>query len=97
MKFEYSYSSKEERELLIAQNSDKFLTEEKNITTGNFLIFTDEKPLESEIAIVQEDITAIAETTATLTEDSTATAETLAQALLEIENLKADISALKGA
>lgn len=48
-------------------------------------------------ATVLEDTTAIAETTASLVEDNTATADTLAQALLEIDNLKAEITALKGA
>lgn len=47
-------------------------------------------------ATVLEDTTVIAETTASLVEDNTDTAETLAQALIEIDNLKAEITALKG-
>lgn len=51
----------------------------------------------TEIDILKEDTSTIAEMTATVAEDNASIADTLATALLEIENMKADISALKGA
>ncbi|MGE6603937.1 hypothetical protein ACQKEY_19805 [Lysinibacillus fusiformis] len=35
------YYSQEEREQLIVKHSNKFLIEERNITEGNFLVFSD--------------------------------------------------------
>ncbi len=110
MRFKYQYNNQNEYLSLISSHSDKTLIEIQNILEGNFLIFEDSTAISSEIEIVRSDITDIAETTATaledtttiaqttasLVEDNTDTAETLAQALFEIENLKAEITALKG-
>lgn len=60
-------------------------------------IQTDLSEVAGTTAIVLGDTTMMAQTTASLVEDNTATAETLAQALLEIENLKEEITTLKGA
>lgn len=110
MRYKFEYHNIEEKKTIINENANKLLIEEQNITEGNFLIFEDSTAISSEIEIVRSDITDIAETTATaledtttiaqttasLVEDNTDTAETLAQALFEIENLKAEITALKG-
>lgn len=50
----------------------------------------------TEIDVLKDDTSTIAEITATVVEDSVSIADTLATLLLEIENMKADISALKG-
>lgn len=50
----------------------------------------------TEIDVLKEDTSTLAEMTATTAEDNTSLADTLATVLLEIENIKADISALKG-
>lgn len=42
MIFIYQYDTEEEREQLMNANSDKRLIEQRNITEGNFLIFTDQ-------------------------------------------------------
>ncbi|EHB65277.1 hypothetical protein [Paenibacillus lactis] len=44
MKVKKQYTTLEERESLIQENSDLFLIEEHNITEGNFLVFADEYP-----------------------------------------------------
>lgn len=51
----------------------------------------------TEIDVLKDDTSTIAEITATVVEDNASIANTLATVLLEIENMKADISALKGA
>lgn len=45
MKYEFKYTKEEERQKIIEDNKDKYLIEEQNIIEGNFLIFSDEKPL----------------------------------------------------
>ncbi|KTE89299.1 hypothetical protein [Desulfitobacterium hafniense] len=52
--------------------------------------------LSQEKTTLKEDVEAVAETTAYNLEDTMAVAETLALSLMEIENLKAEIAALKG-
>lgn len=43
------YTTQEERTSILENNQDKYLIEERNIREGNFLIFTDVKPIELEI------------------------------------------------
>lgn len=43
------YSDSSERQRIIDENSDKVLIEEQNIIDGNFLIFTDERPITEEV------------------------------------------------
>jgi hypothetical protein len=43
------YNTDTDRQNVLDANKDKFLIEEQNITEGNFLIFTDEKPITQEI------------------------------------------------
>lgn len=50
----------------------------------------------SEIEALKEDATAVAEMAATVVEDNASIADTLAIVLLELENMKAEITALKG-
>ncbi|MCM3758216.1 hypothetical protein M3197_12155 [Sporosarcina aquimarina] len=49
MIFKRQYTTNEERELLVNENKDKFLVEEMNIQEGNFLVFSDTKPIYIEI------------------------------------------------
>lgn len=48
------YDTEQARQNIIADNANLILIEEQNITEGNFLIFTDEKPLENQIADLQD-------------------------------------------
>lgn len=43
------YDSLDERNIIIDENKNLLLIEEKNITEGNFLIFSDIKPLEVQL------------------------------------------------
>lgn len=42
MKYTFQYESDAERENLISTHSDKTIVEEKNITEGDFLVFSDD-------------------------------------------------------
>jgi len=44
MRVKKQYTTLEERESLIQENSDLFLIEEHNIFEGNFLVFADDYP-----------------------------------------------------
>lgn len=54
MRFEYQYSNVAERQSLIDQHSDEYLIEERNVSEGNFLVFTDVKPTELLLAELQQ-------------------------------------------
>jgi len=41
------YQTQESKHVILNANSNKILIEEQNITEGNFLIFSDVKPLEN--------------------------------------------------
>lgn len=45
MIYKYQYEKDNERQELLNSNEDKFLIEEQNIMEGNFLIFSDTKPV----------------------------------------------------
>ena len=47
----YEYHTEQERQDIINQNLDLFLIEERNITEGNFLVFSDTLP-EREIVYI---------------------------------------------
>ena len=47
----YEYHTEQERQDIINQNLDLFLIEERNITEGNFLVFSDTLP-EKEIVYI---------------------------------------------
>lgn len=49
MEVKVQYNTDTDRQNVLDANKDKFLIEEQNITEGNFLIFTDEKPITQEI------------------------------------------------
>lgn len=49
MVYRIQYQNQDERQSIIDNNVDKYLIEEQNITEGNFLIFTDEKPITEEL------------------------------------------------
>lgn len=59
MKFTFEYETQEERRNIINSNLEKYLVEEKNIREGNFLIFTDIKPLELEVQELKETMDAL--------------------------------------
>ncbi|MGE7129566.1 hypothetical protein [Lysinibacillus xylanilyticus] len=44
MTYEIQYHSQEERQYIIETNKSLFLIGERNVTEGNFLIFSDERP-----------------------------------------------------
>ena len=46
MLYTFEYVSQKERLDILELNKDKFLIEERNLTSGNFLIFADEPLLE---------------------------------------------------
>jgi hypothetical protein len=45
------YINNTDRERIIAENQEKYLIEEQNITEGNFLIFSDEIPIYEAITL----------------------------------------------
>lgn len=49
MEYTFEYSTQKERENIVRSNTDRYLIAEKNITEGNFLVYTSVKP--TEIAI----------------------------------------------
>lgn len=65
MKFEFKYRNDDERAIILDENKDKYLIKEKNITEGNFLVFTDVKPIEIEL---QETKQAVSDTNAMVLE-----------------------------
>lgn len=56
MLYKFEYKDLEERELIVSQNTDKYLIEEQNIIDGNFLIFSNEKPKPIEIIPTPEEL-----------------------------------------
>lgn len=44
MDYKFQYKTEEEKQIIIKENSSKYLVEYQNITEGNFLIFSDQKP-----------------------------------------------------
>lgn len=54
MTYKYEYKTDDERTNVISQNKDKTLIEEQNIIEGNFLIFSDVKPLENQLKDLQD-------------------------------------------
>ena len=46
MNFKFQYKNETDRNEIIEKNSDKYLIEEQNLFEGNFLVFSDIKPLE---------------------------------------------------
>lgn len=49
------YTDQTDRQNKIDANKDKILIEEQNIIDGNFLIFSDVKPLETQVSELQQD------------------------------------------
>ena len=49
MNLKFQYTDQSDRQAKIDANSGKILIEEQNITEGNFLIFSDVKPLENQL------------------------------------------------
>lgn len=49
MDYKYQYKDDTERQSILNKNKNKYLIEEQNITEGNFLIFSDIKPLENQL------------------------------------------------
>lgn len=76
MKVKKQYTTLEERESLIQDNSDLFLIEEHNIFEGNFLVFADEYPelsgpeltLSEQVAELQQENTLLKAQNSALTE-----------------------------
>ncbi|MEY8001215.1 hypothetical protein AB8U03_13620 [Clostridium sp. Mt-5] len=49
MNYKFQYQNDTDRTTILNNNKDKILIEEQNITEGNFLIFSDVKPLENQL------------------------------------------------
>lgn len=49
MIYKYQYTDSEDRQTILNSNSNKILIEDQNIFEGNFLIFSDVKPLEMQL------------------------------------------------
>ena len=86
------YANKEERDFILQQYKDKYLIAEKNIKEGNFLIFTDVKPIEISITELNQDINDVAELTTIVAMDKDEIAEMLVYALQRIDELEARIN-----
>lgn len=56
MVYKFQYNNDEERQKILADNIEKHLIEERNVTEGNFLIFTDIKPLDIEVQTIKEQL-----------------------------------------
>lgn len=49
MKFKHQYKDETDKQVILDANKDKILIEEQRLFEGNFLIFSDIKPLEFQI------------------------------------------------
>lgn len=56
MKTKIEFKSNEEKQNILEQNKDKIVLEEQYLFTGNFLIFSDTKPLENQIKELKETV-----------------------------------------
>lgn len=54
MEYVFEYTGNEERDTIIQKNRNLFLIAEKNIASGNFLVFSDIKPLTVQIAELEQ-------------------------------------------
>lgn len=54
MVYKIQYTDSINRQAVIDAHKDLILTEEQNITEGNYLIFSDTKPLENQVADLQD-------------------------------------------
>ena len=68
MIFKIQYTDTVDRQEKIDANTDKTLIEEQNITEGNFLIFSDVKPIENQLTDAQDNQLTIMDAIATLYE-----------------------------
>lgn len=66
MEYVFQYNDETERNSLLETNKDKYLIAEKNITEGNFLIFTDVKPIEIGMKELEQRTTATEDALLTL-------------------------------
>lgn len=89
MKIIFAYTDTNEREAILNKQKDKYLIEERNIMTGNFLVFSDVKPLEIELSEVKDDVNDVAELTTITAMDKDELAEMLVFALQRIDELEA--------
>lgn len=69
MLFKIQYETALERDGIVAQNSDKYLLEEQNITEGNFLIFSDIPTTDTQLMQIKEDNLILMDVLATMYED----------------------------
>lgn len=53
MTYKYQFTDSASKQTIINAHKDKILIEEQNITEGNFLIFSDEKPIEYQVKDLQ--------------------------------------------
>lgn len=51
--YRFQFDDQEDRKLIIEQNADKYLVEEMRLFEGNFLIFSDVKPIEEVVKTLE--------------------------------------------
>lgn len=56
MIYKYQFQNETEKQNIIKTNKNKILIEEDNITEGNFLIFSDTKPIEMQLKELKETV-----------------------------------------
>lgn len=69
MIFKKQYTNEEDKLTIIEENKDKTLIEEQNIMEGNFLIFSDTRPLEDIVNQLQQDSLTTFDVLATIYEE----------------------------
>lgn len=55
MLYTFQYRTEQEKQSILKQNANKSLIEEKNLIEGNFLVFSDTKPIEIQVGQLQQD------------------------------------------
>lgn len=69
MIYKYQYLDQEDRNSIIAENVDKYLIEDATITNGNFLTFSDIKPVDNILENIGENQMVLMEVLATMYEE----------------------------
>ena len=54
MIFKFEYKNITDRAAILKEHSDKFLIKEQNLIEGNYLIFSDEQPIDNQVKQLQK-------------------------------------------
>lgn len=69
MVYEFEYKTLEEKAILLEKNKDKYLVKVQEISEGNFLTFTDIKPIELTLEDLRKDSLTTFDVLATMYEE----------------------------